>query len=206
MKIFFLMLFILSMLHIHADIITNENFESEAAGWSNTTREYVNGTYFLGRFAGTGGAQAIYKSYALDAGLKDIKIQFDFYEFDSWDGESFYIYINDSLYQSNPFWTNSHYANEDKPANAVNLTSGTTDIGFGPWGDEFFRYTINLTNTNITTLKLGFGCSLDQGTSDEGWGVDNVFIEATYAVPEPATFLLGFLSLLFVWICKRIGF
>ncbi len=196
MKKFFFLLCLLSMLQIHADVITNENFESGAAGWNNTTREYVNGTYFLGRFAGTGGAQGIYKSYSLNAGLKSIRIQFDFYEFDSWDGESFYIYINDSLYQSNPFWTNSHYSNEDKPANAINLTPGTTNIGFGTWADEFFRYTIDLTNTSITTLKLGFGCSLDQDISDESWGVDNVFIEATYAVPEPATFVLGFLSIL----------
>ncbi len=198
MLVYLAILFFISKIFA-ATIITNENFELGAVGWSNNTTVDGGSNFskFLGQFSATGGAQTIYKTYSLSSGLKTITIQFDFYEIDSWDGESFYIYINDSVYQTNQFWVNSHYSNEDKPSNAVVINGGTYDLGFNnTYSDEIFRYTIILTDTNITSLKLGFGTSLNEVISNESWGIDNVLISANYAIPEPATIWLGLFALM----------
>ncbi len=198
-----IMILVLSTAFLYAYPVTNENFESGASGWNNNTTTTATGfSQFLGRFGGTGGAQSVYKTFALSGTQTEVTIQFDFYEIDTWDGERLYIYINDSLYRTDPFWVNSYsgYASlNDTPSIAVNLNSGTTDIGFlSGWSDEFFRYTI-VYNTTANALKLGFGTTLDEPLENESWGIDNVIITQNN-IPEPMTFvalLVGFGLLMF---------
>ena len=67
-KLIRLSIFIILMfaVNISATTIADEDFESGTTGWSNnTTESATNFTRYLGRFGGTGGAQHVYKTFAL---------------------------------------------------------------------------------------------------------------------------------------------
>lgn len=182
---------------VNADLISSEDFESGATGWNNNTTTFEAGTQFLGRHGGTGGAQALFKTYALTGAQTQVNVQFDFYEIDSWDQEFFTVFVDDVAIANDEF----QWFRFDNPANATPLqNNGSTDLGFGIIGapDQSYRYSFDI-NTTGTSIKLGFGTNLDQSIGDESWGIDNVVItdNLTAAVPEPSSFaLLGCLSMM----------
>ena len=181
-----LLMFLLVAMTPYAIEIANEDFEAGAVGWNNNTTEYSAGfSHILGRFGGTGGAQAVYKTFALSGNQSDVTVQFDFCRIDSWDGESFYFYINDILVIQDSFG------------------GGGSHLGFhGSFTDAIFSYTINSSNTT-SSIKIGFGSSLDQSIPDESWGIDNLVISTNgNPVPEPATYLLVLLTGL-IYIYKK---
>ncbi|NMV27330.1 hypothetical protein HKB23_33705, partial [Vibrio parahaemolyticus] len=47
----------------------------------------------LGRIGGTGGDEAVSKTYEIPSDVNEVNISFSFYEIDSWDGESFQIFV-----------------------------------------------------------------------------------------------------------------
>ncbi|MFY7971085.1 MAG: HYR domain-containing protein, partial [Flavobacteriales bacterium] len=68
-----------------------------------------------------------------------------------------------------------------------------TNIGFGGWNDQVVRVVLTINDGN-PTMKLGFGCLLDQGIDDESYGIDNIIIRyndpsictATATLPTPS--------------------
>ena len=190
---------IFTMTPARAVTITNEDFEGGATGWSNNTTtlgttgpEIANFTEFLGRHGGTGGAQTVFKTFALSGAQTQVTVQFDFYEIDTWDSptnDTFFAFVNDTAVISDVFQWNVF----DNPAQATPLLGdGIADLGF--WtlaSDQTYRYSLTV-NTTATSIKLGFGSTLDQTIGDESWGIDNVLItdNVTTAVPEPSTLLL----------------
>jgi len=64
----------------------------------------------------------------------------------------------------------------------------TLGYGTGGWGDAtyHFSFTVNHSDAKFQTTFWGAG---QQGTDDEGWGIDNVKVSVT-AVPEPETYAL----------------
>ncbi len=176
-----------------ATIITDEDFESGASGWSNNTT--TNGgnpfTTFLGRHGGTGGNQGLYKDFTLSGDQTEVTINFDFYEIDSWDNEYFNIFVNDVLIRQDHYQHNV----EDAPTGTDDLFGGAsspdTNYGFAGWPDQGIGYSFTFATT-ATSLRLGFGATINQSINDESWGIDNVLItdNATAPVPEPATMLL----------------
>ena len=176
-----------------ATTITNEDFESGASGWNNNTATDGGSTFttFLGRHSGTGGSQGLYKDFTLSGDQTEVTINFDFYEIDSWDNEYFNIYVNDTLIRQDLYQHNR----EDAPTGTVDLFGGAsspdTNYGFAGWPDQGIGYSFTYA-TSGTSLRLGFGTTINQGLSDESWGIDNVLItdNANAPVPEPATMLL----------------
>lgn len=174
-----------------AALITSEDFEGGATGWSNNATTAGGGDFstFLGRFGGSGGDQRVFKNYALSGTQTEVTISFDFYEIDSWDGELFMIYVDDVVLQADQF----QHTKKDVPSNATNIFgNGFTDHGFSGWSDQGYRYSFTV-STASTNLKLGFGSYLNQAENDESWGIDNVVIEDNSTVdpiPEPATMVL----------------
>lgn len=187
--------------NVSAVTITDEDFEGGASGWSNntTTTDNPNFTRFLGRFGATGGNQSVFKTYSLSGNQTEVYITFDFYEIDSWDRESFRVFIDDSVVINDSF----QHARFDDPALAAPLLgTGFNNLGFsGWWSDQIVQYTFTA-NTTDTSLKIGFGSTLNQGISDESWGIDNVVISdnsrqlliappgTNGVIPEPNTMLL----------------
>ena len=188
-----------------AATIASEDFEGGASGWSENTTTIGNAVLgnqeFLGRFGGSGGAQDITKTFALSGLQTMVTISFDFLRIDTWDDELFSVFIDDSNVASDSFGLSATPA----PANAVLVTPfgqhGFFDGFFG--SDEVFRYTFTV-NTTATSIKLGFGSTLDQVIGDESYGIDNLLItDNSTAIPEPSTLVLLGSALAFWWVRRR---
>jgi len=175
-----------------AGIVASEDFESGATGWSNNTTTNGGSPFstFLGRFGGTGGAQTVYKTYALSGNQTQVSVTFNFYEIDSWDYELFDVFINDAVVSSLDFKHNRDDGVLHGLTKIFSGDNGNIDYGFSGWPDQGYLYQF-VVNTTATSLKLGFGSTLNQGIDDEAWGIDNVQItDNAPAVPVPASVLL----------------
>jgi len=166
-------------------VLASENFENGASGWSNNavTESTGNATNFLGQFGGTNGEQGVSKTFdfgAEQAG-QTVSIEFDMYEIDSWDDEKFNVFINDEMVSSEYLshqgrsWS-SHATDEQDGGTAIdNLgSSGAYYLD----NDEAHHYTLEAKVDENGQIKLGFGSTLNSGTNDESWGIDNVVITA----------------------------
>lgn len=160
-------------------IWVTENFESGAVGWSdNTTESASELTQFLGRFGGTGGNEGVSKTY--DFGIananKQIIIEFDMYEIDSWDGELFRIFINNNIFISNQLWVDGYapyVANGDRDLGSKTSTEQFTDWG----GEDIHHYNLLAQLDEFGKVKLGFGSTLNESLINESWGIDNISIK-----------------------------
>lgn len=168
-----------------SNVIADEDFEGGATGWNknNTDATAPFFTEFLGRFGGTAGAQELFKTFALDGNQSQVTIDFEFYRIDTWDTEPFKIYLNDNL-----ILTENYHHSTAKAAATGTFTGGTWErdagialnhYGFGSggsaWRDGVYHYTLTL-DTTATTMKLGFGATLDGTIANESWGIDNLVI------------------------------
>lgn len=165
-------------------LAASENFEGGATGWSSNTTDTSNPylTQFLGRHSQEGGAQNTFKTFTL-SGTQDYSVlNFDFYEIDSWDGESFRVFINDVAVYSGSFIQSSFNTPADGSSGAVSwtvqeLTQLNTNFAFSSsFNDQSYRFTMTISNAAAASLKVGFSSTLDQAISDESWGVDNLSI------------------------------
>ncbi len=160
--------------------VSSEDFESGATGWSNNTTETGNAylTRFLGRHSMEGGAQNTFKTYTL-SGTQDYAVfTFDMYELDSWDGESFRIYIDDVLVYNQAFTAGTYNTPSDGSSGPVSwtiqeLTPFNANFAYGMWADQIYRFTLTV-DTSAAAVKIGFSSTLDQATNDEAWGIDNI--------------------------------
>lgn len=172
-------------------LVSSEDFQANAAGWSDTFRETSNPylTTFLGRHSLEGGAQNTYKTYTMTGTQDYTVLSFDMYKLDSWDGEFFRVFINDSQVINLSMTQGSFQTFADGASGAVSytvqeLTPFAANFTLGGWNDQIIRFTLTIQNSAAATLKLGFSSTLDQATSDESWGVDNINI---YEVNEGGT-------------------
>ncbi len=123
-----------------------------------------NLTDFLGRFGGSNGEQAVYKTYNLgiqNAG-KMVELSFDMYELDSWDNECFITFVNDKIVVNEGFI--------GKEITGERVSSNV----FNTYDDEMHRYTLEAKVDNNGQIKIGFGSTLDQNINDESYGIDNI--------------------------------
>ena len=176
-------------------LVSSENFESGATGWSNNTTSSGGAAFtnHLGGFSLDGGVQTVYKTYGLSGTQSSVNISFDMYEIDSWDGETFSIFVNDIAV----FTTALNQATFNSPADgssgAVSWTIQETssfngNIGYGAgWVDQKSHYVLTI-STTAASVKLGFSSTLNQPTNDESWGIDNVKVYEVASGGTPGAF------------------
>ncbi|HRF02664.1 MAG TPA: VCBS domain-containing protein, partial [Pirellulaceae bacterium] len=170
-------------------VVATEDFQSGASGWSNnTTSTGTTMTTFLGRFGGTGGSQSISKSFAMPSGTDVAVVAFQLYEIDSWDGEQFRIFVNDSNAVSiSPTFYNSDSGVSGTSGNVsyeiTPINDGLTNTDFGGYADQRWQVKLTITNPS-SSLKIGFGSTLDQDVNDESWGIDAFSVGAINADTE----------------------
>ncbi|MEG3696765.1 cadherin-like domain-containing protein, partial [Vibrio coralliirubri] len=169
-------------------VIASDNFESGSNGWNTGTESsqgFESGD-MLGRIGGTGGDEAVSKTYDIPSDVSEVNISFSFYEIDSWDGESFQIFVGGEELTS---LDNSAFRTEDgtttlydSAGNEVGeVVHGVSQgEGFSGWNDQ--AHQINLTvPVEDGQLELGFGSTLNQSVNDESFGIDNIEITVSDA-------------------------
>jgi hypothetical protein len=159
----------------------NDTFDS-LSGWTggalNTSSSYFGS--FLGRY-GSGSktnGQDVSKSFTLST--QPATISFDFIKFDTWDGEAFTAYINDTPAFTSSFRYGQSISSASGSTNSFNWTIAPKDSlgthGFGGWENQTATITITLPPSYANFNKLGFGSNLDEGISNESYGIDNLTI------------------------------
>ncbi len=127
--------------------------------WSVSNTDVDNtGNEFLGRF----GNQTIEYTISELGNHDNIHVSFDLYILDSWDGESWNMYVNGELIISRSFHYNS-------PGEG-NIFYG--HLGFGGWQDNIYQleYTVPHSANSLTVSFTGYP---DEDINNESWGIDN---------------------------------
>ncbi len=164
-------------------VIASDNFESGSNGWNANTESsqgFETGD-MLGRIGGTGGDEAVSKTYLIPSDVNEVNISFSFYEIDSWDGESFQIFVGGeqlTTLEHSAFRTQDGTTTlYDSDGNEVGevIHGASQREGFSGWNDQ--AHQVNLTvPVEDGQLQLGFGSTLNQSIPDESFGIDNIEI------------------------------
>ncbi|WP_392392180.1 tandem-95 repeat protein [Vibrio alginolyticus] len=164
-------------------VIASDNFESGSNGWNANTESsqgFETGD-MLGRIGGTGGDEAVSKTYEIPSDVNEVNISFSFYEIDSWDGESFQIFVGGeqlTTLENSAFRTQDGTTTlYDSDGNEVGevIHGASQREGFSGWNDQ--AHQVNLTvPVEDGQLQLGFGSTLNQSIPDESFGIDNIEI------------------------------
>ena len=183
----------------------NEDFENGLAlGWTNFTS--VNGQHpsyfskFLGPFER---AEQPKKSFPLSPGTTNVRVQFDFYQIDSWDGSAFFgpdkfkVFVNSHLVDLGFFSkeTTDNRASGNSPLDGgirwrrEYIDSSRSRI-FGTTVDERHQVTIDIPESYLATsgmLTLQFFADVSERNRNEPAGIDNLVITSCPSnVPFPS--------------------
>lgn len=182
-----------------------QDFEgSIGAEWSTSATGVFNGTRHLGRFDN---ATATLTVSGLNLG-EVVTLTFDFYAFDSWDGnqggvgpDRFQVGMNGADVLDSTFSNVSSY-NQSYPdaylGGSHAAQTGATDVDQGHggtlpngyYGNSLYSFGVG-SNPSFTALATSSAMTITftgsnlQGIGDESWGIDNVHVTS---VPEPGTF------------------
>ena len=170
-----------------------DTLNSWTGGALNNSSSYFGS--FLGRY-GNGtktNGQDVSKSFTLSS--QPDTISFDFIKFDTWDGESFTAYVNNTAAFTGSFRYGQSISSTSGSTNGFNWTITPKDSlgthGFGGWENQTATITISLPQGYSNFNKLGFGSNLDEGISNESYGIDNLTITKTTSVGNDDTLSLN---------------
>ncbi|MFH4604549.1 tandem-95 repeat protein [Vibrio alginolyticus] len=164
-------------------VIASDNFESGSNGWNANTESsqgFETGD-MLGRIGGTGGDEAVSKTYEIPSDVNEVNISFSFYEIDSWDGESFQIFVGGeqlTTLENSAFRTQDGTTTlYDSDGNEVGevIHGASQREGFSGWNDQAHQINLSVP-VEDGELQLGFGSTLNQDVWDESFGIDNIEI------------------------------
>ncbi len=167
-------LFALLATNVSATLITSEDFNSGATGWSDNRTSLIAGDKVLGGFYLFGAGVETQKTFTLSGNQTAVDIDLDFWKGDSWDNERFYIYADGHLlFQQSYLYDDGTQITGQTHAN---------------WHELLVPISLSY-NTTATSLTLRFTSNLNQSSNDEWWAIDNVVINANTSpqVPEPST-------------------
>ncbi|WP_419764061.1 MAG: hypothetical protein ACNI28_09730 [Arcobacter sp.] len=157
-------------------------------------------TNFLGRY--TIGNTAIEKTYDLGSfyANKEVEVEFDFFEIDSWDMEIFNVELNGVIMVKDNFVHDfQQYFLDTKDSGELLQNVGSLYTSNEKFNDYTYRYKLKSKLDSSGKLKVRFstripqegelgyldengdinywGVSLIQSLDDESWGVDNIHIK-----------------------------
>lgn len=176
-------------------LISSEDFARGAPGWiGGTTDESAVGFGgILGRFGGTGGEEAVSRTYEIDPARSHVVISFDLHAIDDWALEEIVVFINGTPVTRRSFSTRpdlmaDQMLHVEELAHVdVEMTVDQTSSrhrGFVNGGPATEDQTVHVRITAETPgeiLRIGFGSTLAGGIETASWAVDNVQIISTDA-------------------------
>ena len=113
------------------------------------------------------------------------RIKFNLWQIDSWENESFEVYINDELVFTSPAvfrhsslvnapYTGSTQINGQTVVFTMSHATNTEDGSGGSGNDQMFDVSIDLPKGFGENVSLKVGSTLDGPISDESWALDNL--------------------------------
>ena len=162
-----------------------DDFESmPLSGWTNGKLETTSTQYFtsfLGRYARSESAEKIYTSIPTTASM--LKLEFDFYEIDSWYNELFAVVINCVTIPLGAFNAFNDEGTREGDVEDVHFKTSSLvqpfNQGFNVYPDQRHHVTIFLPSRFINGfLKVRFESSLVEVIEDRSFGIDNIWITA----------------------------
>ncbi|MGY8717322.1 MAG: hypothetical protein ACKVI3_06030, partial [Verrucomicrobiia bacterium] len=181
--------------------IASESFDSAPIGWSDSATDGIDGIpgRFLGPFA-QGSQPSTEKTFSMAGNdANNATVSFTLHRFDSWDHESFTVFINGNQVMNQAF-------GQDE---VVEQLSGNSIFGHiryewiiapvtGSYGnyygsdhtDEAFQVSIVASSADepvASALSLGFGSTLNGAISNEAFGIDELSIK----VPLPQQIVMA---------------
>ncbi|WP_108260187.1 SdrD B-like domain-containing protein [Mangrovicoccus ximenensis] len=166
--------------------IAAETFQSGAYGWNVCTTSYDPD---LGKYLGNfGRCEYPSKTFEVPADAESVKVAFDLYVIDSWDGEHMYVKVEDTVVDLGSFgWWFAVGHREGEIGGikfAVDTVKGPTHLTgqdcYDYNKDQIVHVTLDVPAAKIqgNDMTLTFGSSLDEARSNESFGLDNVVITA----------------------------
>jgi large repetitive protein len=178
-----------SQLRSDATLLFNENFENGSlTGWTGATIEsgaQSSFSKFLGRF---GMGQRPSKVFTLPPSIRNVRVEFLFYEIDSWDGnnsrygpDKFFVYINNFKVDLGFF---SQSTSESASGNIGGILwshssiSSPASLGFLSFSDQKHSVTLDIPLSYLQSgsLKIDFEAGVSEGALNETGGVDDLKI------------------------------
>ena len=169
-------------------VIAHEDYTNgaDAGWWDPWVMQRHNGDKYLGGFGNTyRTTDDTAKTFNVPAGTEKLKVEFDFLEVDSWDGEHFYAFVDGQRIDLGKFFVDGPYGNRAEGQSgqlgnvAWTVSNGYTTQNFAGtgWSDEVHKVTFHIDNPG-TTVRLGFGSNLNENKHNESWGIDNLKLTA----------------------------
>lgn len=162
---------------------------TESSSSDDKTR--VNPTQVLGRFLI--GTQSVDKTYDFGTSYanREVILEFDFYEIDSWDMERFNVVINGERYTDDAFIHDNHSAWQDTNDTGIyTLNLGTHYSSNSKYNDEKYHYKIKTKLDSLGKLEVKFRVrelisgdygendwDYGQALGDESWAIDNIRVK-----------------------------
>jgi hypothetical protein len=161
---------------------------------SSDDKVRVDPTQVLGRFRI--GYQSVDKTYDFGSSYanRDVVLEFDFYEIDSWDMERFNVVINGERYTDDGFIHDDHQEWQDTNDTGIyTLNLGTmygSNTGRSKYNDEKYHYKIKTKLDSNGKLEVKFrvrelqageygdnSWDFGQALNDESWAIDNIHVK-----------------------------
>jgi hypothetical protein len=141
-------------------MVYRDDFQSAATGWSMTTRSACGDATILGGYNVTAGT-SFYRDFDL-TGIShtEVMVRLTYYHLDSWDGEYAYVQVGGVAVHSRA---------QIQSASGLTNICGITNV------DYVIPVEGRITHSG-NTLRVLVGSTLDQGATDESFGIDNVEI------------------------------
>ena len=134
-------------------------------------------THFLGRYGKLLPPEKIYTN--IPTNPSRLKLEFDFYEIDSWDTELFDVVINCVTIPLGSFKSNVDEGTREGVVQDVHFQISSigalANRGFAGQSDQIHHVTIDLPHRFVNgLLQVKFETNLDESIGNESYGIDNI--------------------------------
>jgi len=149
-----------------------ENYESPVSGWSWTNQITSCGSFgnILGGYNITAGGTNQKTFGLLGVPHTQTRLTIDYITIDSWDGEHAYVRLAGTQVYDQAFCFCSQGCQNNNPPG---ICGGKAECG-GSWDEERSVPVDATVNHSSDSISVEAQSTIDQGPSDESWGLDNV--------------------------------
>lgn len=150
------------------NLVYEEDFSNGALGWTNNTVTECGGVKMLGGYCQFGGGE-VFKIFNELPKHSQIRIQATYHFIDAWDTESGFMRVNNGKDGEMQYIWIERYS--------AFVGNGGINVCGGRWPEGKFSSPIDVTLPHKqSSIKIGFGASIEQDPCDESFGVSGIRI------------------------------